>query len=89
MAIAESDQGHEPTILPFTGPRNRQEVVRGDELRRRIKRAGHVLVRYRSGPNWFGYAAVTKTEALRCLDQYPAEAPHYVEGHQDGIVLGA
>ena len=89
MATVEQEENAEATILPFPGPRVRKELVRSDELRRRIKAAGFVSVRYRSGPNWVGHVAVSKAEALRELERYPAEATHYVEPYKDGIVLGA
>lgn len=89
MATAELERGHEPTILPYPGPRVWKELVTSRVLRRRIKTASFVSVRYRSGPDWFGHVAVSKDEVLRQLDRYPVEAMHYLETDRNGIVLGA
>lgn len=89
MATAETEQNHEPTILPFPGPRVRQELVTSRVLRQRIKDSGFISVRYRAGPKWFGHVVVPKAEVLRRLDEYPEDASHYLEPYQNGIVLGA
>ncbi|QDV35582.1 hypothetical protein [Tautonia plasticadhaerens] len=89
MATVESEQEPGATILPFTGPWQVRRLVTTRELRRIIKQAGLVFVRYRAGPHHVGHVVVSKAEVLRRLDRFPEQASHHLEPHLNGIVLGA
>ncbi len=88
MAMVESVQDERATILRFPQRPEVRRLVTDRELRRLIREADTVWVRYLATPMRSSYVAVPKAEVLRSLERTPGEATHYVTPYRAGIIIG-